>query len=186
MKHLFPALLLLSALATPADLWPIEGDGVAYAAQEEARDAGSPDGENQPTESAGDAVAVPVADTATEPDLGTPPNAETIDPLGVGGKLIQDITTGNWRHAAAGVLLLVMFGVNWFRKSKATGFWASDRGGATLLLLLATAGGLVTALFSSSPLSAKLVAGGVTVAFEAGGVFLVFKKLLFPSDLQEE
>ena len=96
---------------------------------------------------------------------------------------VQLIKEGNWRLVAAFVLMIVMFGLNKARNK--VRFFKGDRGGAVLLLVLALAGSVSAALFSSAALDPSLIVGAVSVAFTSAGGYTLIKRIIWPKDAEE-
>jgi len=101
------------------------------------------------------------------------------DPGGLAWLLVTAAKDGNWRIAAAAVLSLLMLGLSYTPvRSK---LFKGDRGGAILVLLLAVAGGVVTALVASVPISGALLLGSIGVAFTAAGGYQIIKRIIWPA-----
>lgn len=130
-----------------------------------------------------DVAADPVPPTAaTMPPLpATQPNAMlSSDPGGLAWTLVTAAKSGNWRLASAAALALLMLGLGYTPVRKK--YFAGDRWGAVLVLLLGLGGGVVTALLSSAPITASLFLGSLGVAFTAAGGFIVVKRIIWPAD----
>jgi hypothetical protein len=102
------------------------------------------------------------------------------DPLGTVGEIVKAARGGQWRLVAALALGLAMFGLGKVRGR--VKWFAGDRGGAVLVLLLALGGGFASALATSAPLDWRLVSGALSIGLTAAGGFNVLKKIAFPKD----
>ena len=116
-------------------------------------------------------VENPATTDATTPDL---------DPIDVAGKVVADARSGDWRHAASGLLFLAMLGLGKYRDK--VSWFKGDRGGAVLVAVLGLAGGLGTALASDAPLDWRLFIGAVGVVWTAVGGVTWVKQILWPRD----
>lgn len=119
-------------------------------------------------------------EASAEPKPATPPEQAETDPVGTVLQLVGHIKAGEWRLALALVLALLMFAlarvrdkVKWFR---------GDRGGAVLVMVLALAGTVSTALASSATLDYKLLLGTLGLAWTAVGGYSWIKRLFWPKD----
>lgn len=113
-----------------------------------------------------------------EPSLG--PKQSEVDALGTAGEVVEDVRSGNWRHAVAGLLTLLMLGLAKARDK--TAWFSGDRAGAALVIGLGLAGAIATALYGAATIDLKLFAGALGVIAESAGFYVVAKKLIFPSD----
>lgn len=107
-------------------------------------------------------------------------SAEKSDPLGTAGEVVKDVRAGDWRHAIAGLLVIVMFGLAKARDN--TTWFKGDRAGALLVIGLGLGGGLVTTLYADGPLDWQLFLGSASVITSAVGIYTLAKKVFFPSD----
>ena len=114
----------------------------------------------------------------------TPAETAQADPIGTAGQLVADVRAGDWRHAAALVLALLMLGLGKLRNSWAPAkrFFGGDRGGAVLVGLLAVVGALSTALVADAPLDWRLFAGALMTAWTAVGGYIWVKRIWRPKD----
>jgi len=135
------------------------------------------------TEAAPEAQILPAASSEAEVAEPTPAEKAAADPLGTAEAIVRDVRAGDWRHAIAGVLVLLMLGlskgrdkVKWFK---------GDRGGAALVLVLGIGGGAVTTLYASGPLDWRLFVGAISASFTAAGVYTVIKQIISPRDKKE-
>lgn len=126
------------------------------------------------------AVAVAPAYAQEVPAAESPADTVEADPAGALVSFVESVRAGNWRGVAAlvlGALMLVLGKVrdkiSWFR---------GDRGGAILVMVLALAGTLSTALASSADLDSRLFAGAAGLAWTAVGGYTWFKRLVWPQD----
>lgn len=110
----------------------------------------------------------------------TPTEKAEADPVGLATEVVQDVRAGDWRHAVAGILALLMFGLSRFRGK--VGIFKGDRGGAILVGLLGFGGGISTWLASDVPLDWRLFAGSMFVVWTSVGAYTWFKRLIWPSD----
>jgi hypothetical protein len=131
-----------------------------------------------------EAPAAPEAEEAPAEDTKPEPAAEPeVDALDTAGEVVADVKDGDWRHAVAGLLALVMLGLGKVRgKVK---FFDGDRGGAILVGVMGLAGALSTALYSSAALDWRLFAGAFGVVFTAVGGYTWVKRLIWPKDKAE-
>ena len=104
------------------------------------------------------------------------------DPVGLAAEVVQDVRTGDWRHAIAGILVIVMLGLSKAKVREKVKWFKGDRGGAALVLALGIGGGAVTALYAEGPLDWRLFAGALSGSFTAAGIYTVFKRLFWPKD----
>lgn len=97
---------------------------------------------------------------------------------------IKDIRSGNYRHGAGMILMLLMTGWNHLRKTnkRLKKKLSGDRAGAISLLVLALLGGLTAALTSTGELGFGMLAESFWTAVEAGGVFLLIRKIISPKE----
>jgi hypothetical protein len=100
------------------------------------------------------------------------------------GAVVRDVRAGDWRHAVARLLVLVMFGLKKAREE--TNWFSGDRAGASLVLVLGIAGGLVTTLYAEGPFDWRLLVGSMGVSFTAAGAYTIVKKIIWPSDQKKE
>jgi ABC-type transport system substrate-binding protein len=123
-------------------------------------------------------VVDPAAGTVT-PTAGTAAGSAAADPSSTAKQVVRDVRGGNWRLAAAGVLLLLMTaGVRWGGKL----FGKSDRGKAIAVMVLSLLAALGTSLGTSMPLDYKLISGAVGVAWLAVGGRQWLSRFLWPRD----
>lgn len=106
------------------------------------------------------------------------------DPLSTLGELVSAVRAGNWRLAIALGLGLLMFAAGKFRDK--VKWFSGDRGGAVLVMALALAGAVSTALVSSASLDWKLFLGAAGVAWTAVGGYTWAKRLIWPKDADPE
>lgn len=156
----------------------------------------APATETPTTAPAADAVVGPVPNWVDNDP--TPLESAQADPIGTVGQLVADVRAGDWRHAAALVLVLLMLGLrkltgkhgdgrsasqSWW--PAASNFFRGDRGGAVLVGLLALGGALATAIPTDAPLDWRLFAGALVAAWTAVGAFTWFKRIWSPKDKTE-
>lgn len=114
----------------------------------------------------------------------TPAEQAANDPLNTAGEVVQDVRSGDWRHAIAGILVLVMLGLAKARDN--TAWFKGDRAGALLVIGLGLGGGLVTTLYADGPLDWRLFIGSTSVITSAVGIYTLAKKVFSPSDKVKE
>ncbi len=106
------------------------------------------------------------------------------NPASTASEVVADVRSGDWRHAIAGLLVLVMFGLRSVRDK--IPWFKGDRGGAALVLGLGVAGGIATALYTSAPLDWRLFAGAIGAATSSVGAYTLVKRILWPKDEDAE
>lgn len=112
-----------------------------------------------------------------------PPAAPALDPTDHPGSWLKAVysaaTHKNYRFLVA-LALLAFVSISRRYASRLPGkpgqFFASDRGGATLTIALAIAGGTTTALLGGGPLSFEMVGNAVMNAVIAAGGYSLVKK----------
>jgi hypothetical protein len=118
---------------------------------------------------------------AAEP---TPAEQAEADPVGVATDVVNDVKAGDWRHAVAGMLALLMLALGKVRgKIK---YFDGDRGGAILVGVLGMAGAISTLLVSEAALDWRLFAGAFATVFTAVGGYTWIKRLIWPKDKKAE
>lgn len=158
--------LMLFVLATPHLAWgtspsPVAGNTI----QSPALPSPAPDAGPEAT-----VVVVPVP---------MPVQAVEQDPLGSAGNLVTAIRQGNWRLAAAFFLALIMFALGKVRHQ--VKWFAGDRGGAILVMVLSLAGALSTSLAAGMPVDWKMFAAAIGIAWSAVGGYTWVRKMLWPA-----
>lgn len=140
-------------------------------------------------------AAVEVAEaTAAQPDATAPseaPASETKSiaisekaPIDTAGEVLSDIRSGDWRHAMAGILVLLMLGLAKARDKIA--WFEGDRGGAALVLFLGIGGSIITTLYASGPLDWRILLSGIAMSTSAAGTYTLVKSIIWPRDKAEE
>lgn len=123
-----------------------------------------------PFADAGPQVAAPAGAAPTEPD-----------PVDTAGKVVQSVRAGRWRDAVAGLVVLLMIGLQ--RLGARSGVFRGDRGGAALVMLVTLCAGASAAIASGSALADfRLWWGVLMTAATAAGGWTLLKKILAPSD----
>lgn len=128
----------------------------------------------QPAE-AGPTTATTPTDTAQP----APPDIEG-DPIGSIQRFVDAIKAGNWKLVGSLALALIMLVLTRVR-SKITWF-AGDRGGAVLVMLLGLLGGFAAALQAGSAFDWRLVLGIVVAVWTAVGGVQWVKRVIWPKD----
>ena len=118
-----------------------------------------------------------VATAEPRPGLAT---ATAKDALGTAGEVLSDVRGGDWRHAAAGLLTLIMLGLA--RARDKTDWFSGDRAGAALVLGIGFLGALATSLYGSAPIDWRFFVGALGVVTSSAGAYTIAKKLIFPKD----
>lgn len=98
--------------------------------------------------------------------------------------VMDAIHSGNWRLAAAGVLVVVIWAVRAFG-SKYFPKLATDRGGAALAVLGGLAGALSNAILGGVPITLNIMLDGLGMGVTAAGGWNVTRRLLWPPDKAE-
>lgn len=106
------------------------------------------------------------------------------DPIGVAGELLKAAKEGNWRLFAA--LLLTVCMVVLSRVREKVKWFKGDRGGSVLVMALAMAGAVATALMTDAKMDWKLFVGAAGVAWTAAGGYTWAKRLISPKDKKED
>lgn len=117
--------------------------------------------------------------------IGTSPSFADVekDPGGYAASMLDAAKSGKWRLFAAGLLIALVWAARRWGASVVP-WLKTDRGGATLVLVLALLGGVATTLADGADLSFALVVNSLSMAFTAAGGFAVVKKLLAPADVE--
>lgn len=103
------------------------------------------------------------------------------DPVDTAGEVVKDVRAGNWREAIAGLVILLMIGLQ--KVGARAGIFKGDRGGALLVMLVSLLTGISAALASGAPMADwKLWLGIVTLAWTAAGAWTWVKKIIAPAD----
>ncbi len=89
------------------------------------------------------------------------------DPSGWASGLYTAITTTDWKHVAAFVLVGVTFAIRKWGPDKISWFKDTARGGAVLVVLLAVGTGVVNSLVATGTVSLKTLATAIQIALEA-------------------
>lgn len=116
--------------------------------------------------------------------LTVPALAQTIadpgsDPSGWASGLYTAITTTDWKHVAAFVLIAVVFAIRKWGPAKISWFKDTARGGAVLVVLLALGTGVVNALVAEGTVTLKTFATAIQIAIESAiGWTGLFKALV--------
>jgi hypothetical protein len=131
-----------------------------------------------------EAPAAPEAEEApAEAEAPTLVDEAADDPVGVATDVVNDVKAGDWRHAVAGLLALLMLALGKVRgKIK---YFDGDRGGAVLVGVLGFGGAIITLLASEAALDWRLFAGAFSVTFTAVGGYTWIKRLIWPKDAGE-
>lgn len=129
-----------------------------------------------------DGTAVPEAtatDAPSDSQPAAPPDIEG-DPIGSIEQFVLAIKSGNWKMVGSLALALVMLvlvklrdRIKWF---------AGDRGGAVLVMVLGLLGGFAAALHAGATVDWKLVLGIVGTVWTAVGGVQWVKRLIWPQD----
>ena len=123
-------------------------------------------------------------------ELGEPDKAIVVEELtpteaaGVATDVVNDVRGGNWRHAVAGLLVLVMFGLHKARDR--IGWFKGDRGGAILVGVLGFGGALSTWGFSDAPFDWMLMVGAMFTVWTSVGAYTWIKQIISPRDKSSE
>lgn len=146
-------------------------------------DAGSVEDAVSATVNAAPAADAQVADDLS-PEVADAAEAPEVDPVGTVTEIVRDMRSGDWRHAIAGLLTLLMFGWNWARKNVS---WlkekiAGDRAGAISVVAIAVGGSLIMTLSGEDPLSYKTLLAGLWTAVESAGIFTLLTRIISPPD----
>lgn len=122
-----------------------------------------------------DDLAPEVKDAAETPE---------VNPVDTATQIVNDMRSGDWRHAIAGMLTLLMFIWNWARKNVSwlSGKLAGDRAGALSVLVIAVVGSLAMTLGGDAPLDYKTLLAGLWTAVESAGIFTLLKRIFMPPD----
>lgn len=169
------ALLLTSTVALAQDDPPAADAGAVI---DEA--TGNPETAPAPAapteEAASEEAEKPAETAAAEPEQ--PADEVGDDPVGTLGEIVQAVRDGNWKAAAAGFLILLVWAARKFGNKIA--FFRSDRGGPVLVFLMSFAGALGTAMMAGEPISLKLFLTAAEVALMAMGGFVALKRIIWP------
>lgn len=129
---------------------------------------------------AGADMATMSADAGTAGATATPDPG--VDPTAYAKDALDAMRTKNWRMLAA----LALIGLTWAGRKfaiklpgKAGAFFATDRGGAVLALLMGIFGGMGTALFAAKAFGWHLLTDGIVMGFTAAGGYAVLRKIAF-------
>jgi hypothetical protein len=102
-------------------------------------------------------------------------------PVDTAGEVVKDVRAGNWREAIAGLVILLMIGLQ--KVGARAGIFKGDRGGALLVMLVSLLTGISAALAGGAPMTDwKLWLGIVTLAWTAAGAWTWVKKIIAPAD----
>lgn len=165
------ALPIARALADPFDAGPA-AENVIDVGEASPEVAGSSEPDN-PSEAKGGPASGELA-----PGVG--PGGLVTDPVSLTTDIVNDVRAGDWRHAVAGLLALIMFILGKFREDLP--LFSGDRGGAILVGLLGFGGGISTWLLSDAALDWRLFLGSQFVVFSAVGGVTWLKRLFWPKD----
>lgn len=96
-------------------------------------------------------------------------------------KAIGAGTARDWRALGAAVILLVVF-VMRALVGRWVGFFKTDRGGATMALIVGVLGTVASLLTAGGKFQWGMLLDGLMAAFTAAGGYVTLKKLIAPSD----
>lgn len=135
-----------------------------------------------PVTKATDAAPAPAASPTEPAEPKTEPVAEEVgqDPIGTLTQLVQAVRDGNWKGAAAALIILLVwagrkFGEKW-------SFFRSDRGGPVLVFALSFGTALIASGLATEPMSLKLFITAAEVGLMAMGGFVGLKRVIWPKD----
>lgn len=189
MRHLlaaFTTILILLAHLNGAISAPFDAGRAPETAPETAPSSGAsspkesaPSLQDRPDAAPG-ALESATTSTNKAQDASTPMDKAEEDPLGTASQMVKDIRSGNWRMVAASALALLMLLLMRFRdKIK---WFGTDRGAASLVMLLSLGGGFSTSLAAGLPIDFSLVASIVGTAWMAAGGYHWFRSMFWPKD----
>lgn len=108
-----------------------------------------------------------------------------VDISQVASKIVEAVQTGNWRIAAAGLLVIAVWGVRKYtpKLNSRLGRWLNtDRGGTLLVIFGGLTGAVGTALTAGQAITLNLLLAGLTTGVMAAGGWNVVHRLVWPID----
>jgi hypothetical protein len=124
-------------------------------------------------------AGVVAVEVATDTPAATVPDIEG-DPVGSIDVFVTAVRTGNWKMVGSIAIALIMLILGKVRgKVK---FFAGDRGGSILVMILGLLGGLSAALAAGADIDWRLVVGIVATVWTAVGGVNWAKRIIWPKD----
>jgi hypothetical protein len=162
MRYVVLLLIVCATLALGANI-----------AAEAAQDGGAAPVVHEPP--ADETIEVGATDTPAPPDIEG-------DPIGSIEAFVDAVKAGNWKMVGSLALALIMLVLGRVRDK--VKWFAGDRGGAVLVMVLGLLGGFSAALAAGADLDWRLALGVVGVVWTGVGGVTWLKRLIWPKDAE--